>query len=216
MRKVSMATQRELVVAVRQRYASVRRGEKIKILNEFVALTGHHRKHAMRLLRGAAPPSAEGTRPGRRLYGEDVRAALVMAWEASDRICGKRLQPLLAPLLEAMERHGHAGLSREAREQLLTMSPATIDRALRDIKVSATGPRRRKASTAIRRSVPIRTFSDWDNPAPGFVEADLVSGAVAGLVGIRVGVVSGVINLESSGVEASDWRLRHDQAYHEA
>ena len=41
-------------------------------------------------------------------------------------------------------------------------------------------------------------------------------GAVAGLVGIRVGVVSGVINLESSGVEASDWRLRHDQAYHEA
>jgi hypothetical protein len=175
MRKMSMATRRELVAAVRQRYASVRRGEKIKILNEFVALTGHHRKHAMRLLRGAAPPSAEGTRPGRRLYGEDVRAALVMAWEASDRICGKRLQPLLAPLLEAMARHGHAGLSREAREQLLTMSPATIDRALRDIKVSATGPRRRKASTAIRRSVPIRTFSDWDNPAPGFVEADLVS-----------------------------------------
>jgi CspA family cold shock protein len=41
-------------------------------------------------------------------------------------------------------------------------------------------------------------------------------GAVAGLVGIRVGVVSGVINLESSGVEASDWRLRHEQAYHEA
>ncbi len=41
-------------------------------------------------------------------------------------------------------------------------------------------------------------------------------GAVAGLVGIRVGVVSGVINLELSGVEASDWRLRHDQAYHEA
>ena len=42
------------------------------------------------------------------------------------------------------------------------------------------------------------------------------AGAVAGLVGIGVGVVSGVINLESSGVEASDWRLRHDQAYHEA
>ena len=48
------------------------------------------------------------------------------------------------------------------------------------------------------------------------VLASLFAGAVAGLVGIRVGVVSGVINLESSGVEASDWRLRHDQAYHEA
>jgi hypothetical protein len=109
------------------------------------------------------------------VYGEEVRAALVMAWEASDRICGKRLQPLLAPLIEAMERHGHAGISGSAREQLLAMSPATIDRALRETKISATGPRRRKASTAIRRSVPIRTFSDWDNPAPGFVEADLVS-----------------------------------------
>jgi hypothetical protein len=40
-------------------------------------------------------------------------------------------------------------------------------------------------------------------------------GAVAGLVGIECGVVSGVINLESSGVEASDWRLRHDEHYHE-
>jgi len=41
-------------------------------------------------------------------------------------------------------------------------------------------------------------------------------GAVAELVGIEVGVVSGVINLESSGVEASDWRLRHEATYHEA
>ena len=43
-----------------------------------------------------------------------------------------------------------------------------------------------------------------------------LAGAVAGLVGIECGVVSGVINLESSGVEASDWRPRHDEHYHEA
>jgi hypothetical protein len=115
MRKVSMATRRELVLAINERYASARRSDKTKVLDEFVALTGHHRKHAMRLLRGAAPPSGRGPRPGRRVYGEDVRAALVMAWEASDRICGKRLQPLLAPLIEAMERHGHGGLSSSAR-----------------------------------------------------------------------------------------------------
>lgn len=40
-------------------------------------------------------------------------------------------------------------------------------------------------------------------------------GAVAELVGNKVGVVSGVINLESSGVEAADWRPRHDEHYHE-
>ena len=39
---------------------------------------------------------------------------------------------------------------------------------------------------------------------------------VARLVGIEGGVVSGVINLESSGVQASDWRPRHDEHYHEA
>jgi hypothetical protein len=41
-------------------------------------------------------------------------------------------------------------------------------------------------------------------------------GPVAELVGIEGGVVSGVINLESSGVEASDWRPRHDEQYYEA
>ena len=170
-----MATRRELVVAISERYASAGRAGKVRILDEFVALTGFHRKHAMRLLRRTGPRLEKDSRPARRMYGDEVRTALVMAWEASDRICGKRLQPLLAPLVEAMERHGHAGLTGDARTQLLRMSASTIDRALREIKASATGPRRRRASTAIRRSVPIRTFSDWDNPAPGFVEADLVS-----------------------------------------
>src|SRR5580692_6433705 len=98
MRKVSMATRRELVVAIRGRYGSVGRGQKIKILDEFVALAGFHRKHAMRLLRSGAVATPDiGSRPGRRVYGEDVRAALVMVWEASDRICGKRLQPCWCP-----------------------------------------------------------------------------------------------------------------------
>ena len=40
-------------------------------------------------------------------------------------------------------------------------------------------------------------------------------GSVAGVVGIEGGVVSGVINLESSGVGASDWRPRHEELYQE-
>jgi hypothetical protein len=170
-----MATRTELVAAISCRYALGGRAEKARMLDEFVALTGFHRKHAMRLLRGEREPAKGGPRPGRWVYGDDVRAALVVVWEASDRICGKRLHPLLPTLIEAMERHGHGDMNGETRRQLLTMSPATIDRVLKDIKASATGPRRRKGSTAIRRSVPVRTFSDWDDPAPGFVEADLVS-----------------------------------------
>ena len=100
----------------------------------------------------------------------------MVLWEASDRLCGKRLRPLIPVLIEAMERHGHLDLAPDVRTQLLAMSAATIDRALREVKAVSRAPRRRGvAATALRRSVPIRTFSDWGDPAPGFLEADLVS-----------------------------------------
>src|SRR3954470_8113684 len=183
MRRISMAARDELVAAVADRYARGDRGERGRILDEFAAVTGYHRKHAMRLLRSGQVNRRRGPRPGRRIYDEAVREALIVVWEASDRICGKRLRPLLPILVEAMERHGHVQLAPEVRARLLAMSAATIDRALRDVRRQAgTATRRRSApSAAIRRSVPVRTFDGWDDPPPGFVEADLVahSGPVA-------------------------------------
>lgn len=79
-----MATRAELVAAISCRYVLGGRAEKARMLDEFVALTGFHRKHAMRLLRGECEPAKGGPRPGRRVYGDDVRAALVVVWEASD------------------------------------------------------------------------------------------------------------------------------------
>lgn len=172
-----MAARDELVAAIAGRYAQGDRAERGRILDEFAAVTGFHRKHAMRLLRAGQVNRRRGPRPGRRIYDEAVREALIVVWEASDRICGKRLRPLLPILVEAMERHGHLQLVPEVRARLLAMSAATIDRALRDIRRQAgTATRRRSApSAAIRRSVPLRTFNDWDDPPPGFVEADLVA-----------------------------------------
>lgn len=176
MRKVSMATRAELVEAVGERYRSADRRSKGRVLDEFVAVTGFHRKHAMRLLRAKHPAKPSGSRPERRIYNEAVRMALVVLWEASDRLCGKRLRPLIPILLEAMERHDHLDLAPEVRTKLATMSAATIDRVLRDAKAGSRAPRRRGvAGTALRRSVPIRTFDDWGDPAPGHIEADLVS-----------------------------------------
>src|SRR6185437_2226875 len=136
------------------------RGDRVErgwILDEFAAVTGFHRKHAMRLLRAGQVTRRCGPRPGRRIYDEAVREALIVIWEASDRICGKRLRPLLPILVEAMERHGHLQLEQEVRTKLLAMSAATIDRALREIRRQAgTATRRRSApSAAIRRSVPV-------------------------------------------------------------
>jgi hypothetical protein len=183
MRRISMTTRDELVAAIAARYAQGDRIERGRILDEFAAVTGFHRKHAMRLLRAGQPNRRSGPRPGRRVYDDAVREALIVVWEASDRVCGKRLRPLVPILVEAMERHGHLRLAQEVRISLLAMSAATIDRALRDVRRRAgKAPRRRAApSTAVRRSVPVRTFDGWDDPPPGFVEADLVahSGPVA-------------------------------------
>jgi hypothetical protein len=172
-----MATREELVVATGDRYVAAARDEKKRILDEFVAVSGLHRKHVMRLLRARQPNRRFGPRPERRIYDGAVREALVVLWETSDRVCGKRLHPLVPILVEAMERHGHLQLTPEVRTGLLAMSAATIDRALREAREPGGGRKRRHAppSAAIRRSVPVRTFDGWDDPAPGFVEADLVA-----------------------------------------
>ena len=178
-----MATRDELVAAIAGRYSQADRSERGRILDEFTAITGFHRKHAMRLLRAGQPNRRSGPRPGRRVYDDATREALIVVWEASDRICGKRLRPLVPVLVEAMERYGHLRLAPEVRISLLALSAATIDRSLRNVRQQAGRSMRRKAppSAALRRSVPVRTFDGWDNPPPGFVEADLVahSGPVA-------------------------------------
>jgi hypothetical protein len=174
MRKVSMATREELVAATGCRYLVADRREKKRILDEIVAVTGFHRKHAMRLLRQESGGRRRDPRPQRRLYDDAVREALIVIWEASDRICGKRLRSLAPLLVDAMERHGHLRLEREVRDRLLTMSAATIDRALREAKAGAGRRRRRGPVSALRGSIPVRTFSDWSDPPPGFCEVDLV------------------------------------------
>ena len=88
-----MATRDELVAAIVERYGRSNLAERGQILNEFVAVTGFHRKHAARLLGGGLRGRRIGPRPARRVYDDAVREALILLWEASDRICGKRLKP---------------------------------------------------------------------------------------------------------------------------
>ncbi len=89
-RKISKEAKKELIEALRQRYGQASKQEKTKILDEFVAVAGCHRKHAVRLL-GSDTPALPGSRTsGRRVYDDAVREALIVTWEAADRICGKR------------------------------------------------------------------------------------------------------------------------------
>ncbi len=86
----SMSARDELLGALRQRYGETERSGKSRILDEFVLVTGHHRKHAIRLLRGSASTQTREGRSRKFNYGDEVRDAVVVLWEASDRICGKR------------------------------------------------------------------------------------------------------------------------------
>lgn len=165
----------ELANAVRRRYRAATGKSKRKILDEFIATTGYHEKSAIRLLN--RPPLVR--RPQRRrrpsLYDEATRAVLVVLWEASDRVCGKRLRAVLPILLPALERNGHLKLDDAIRSKVLAMSAATIDRVLRAPR-SATGLKRsRPIVPEVRRRVPLRTFADWHEPVPGSMEMDLVA-----------------------------------------
>jgi transposase InsO family protein len=166
----------EYAAAVRPRYAKARRSERGRILDEFCATTGYHRKAAIRLLNRRGRPLVE--RRGRpAVYAPEVGEALARVWEASGRLCSKRLVPFLPSLLEALERHGEMGLTAAVRARLLALSPATIDRLL---KARRSGPARRpytsrSAPAALRAQVPVRTFGEWAGVAPGAAQADLVA-----------------------------------------
>ena len=186
-RQLNWMTRQELIRAVGTRYRTATQGQKTEILNEFVQLTQYHRKYALRLL-GQDPEKGEikQLRISRRIYQEAARETLTLLWEASDRLCGKRLQPLLPVLVEAMEQHGHLQLDPVVREQILTVSAATIDRLLCPVRECTQGTQQRRGvATALRKSIPVRTFADWNDPAPGYLEADLVvhgGGSMAGSI----------------------------------
>ena len=170
-----MTTRKELVEALRLRYRSAAIGDRIKILDEFVALTCYHRKHAIRVLRGEFSPATD-VRLRNRVYDEAVAQALTVLWEAADRVCGKRLKPLIPMLVDAMERHGHLDLDPVIKTKVLQVSAATIDRLLAVARAHIDGQRKRRkgVGSAIRRSIPVRTFADWLDPPPGFFEIDMV------------------------------------------
>ena len=143
-----MATREELLRTVSQRYRGSSRADKSRILEEFAMTTGYHRKHAMRLLRAGPSDKRSAPRPSRRIYNTAVREALIVMWEASDRVCGKRLKAIIPTLVAAMQHHGHLALAAEVHGLLLKMSAATIDRVLAPQREHC-GRRRRRSGSAI-------------------------------------------------------------------
>src|SRR5260370_6819032 len=142
--RISMGARREITAAVVDRYRSAGRADKGLILDELCAGTGWHRKRAVRALDIHVAISPEARRQRRPTYGATIRDALVALWEASDRICGKRLRVMILTLRASLERHGRLKLDQSDRVLVLGVSAATIDRLLFETKIAAAGGKRRR------------------------------------------------------------------------
>jgi hypothetical protein len=175
---MSFQSKRELLVQVAPRYREASHQQKSTILDEFIASTGYARKYAIRVLTmPTIPLAAPISRARKPSYGPEVQEALRVAWSAANHIGSKRLAPFLEELVSVLERHGHLELSQNAREQLVGISPATIDRILRPLRAGEKprGLSTTRSGTLLKKRVPVRTFADWNETRPGFFEADLVA-----------------------------------------
>ena len=185
---------REYAEAVRRRYFRAAKKAKTEILNEFVATTGMHRKAVIRSLNRKSRSPGKKRRGRPRLYGHEAKAALKVVWEASDCLCSKRLQPFLPELVGILKRCGELSVIEETEAQLCQMSSSTIDRALRRWRRNGRrcGLGTTKPGTLLKSAIPIRTFSEWNETRPGFLEADLVAHCGESVEGFHLTTLSTV------------------------
>jgi hypothetical protein len=175
--RISLQSRRELAQRIRERYNQADWKEKTKILDGLIASTGYGRKYAITLLNFVGTKSSPKPKTVRhQKYDEDVKQALITVWLAANQICGKRLVPFLPELVSVLENRSHLSLPAEVRERLLKISAATVDRLLKaNRQESNRGIPTTKPGGLLKKQIPIRTFADWNEATPGFLEADLVA-----------------------------------------
>jgi len=160
------------------RYQKATRAEKSAILNELASFNGWHRDHARKALRQAAagPRPQRAPRPPILRYGPEVIEALRVCWATLDGPAGKRLAPALPQLVWSLRRHGELDIDDGLARLLSSMSAATIDRRLAGDRQSLQlkGRCHTKPGSLLKSQIPMRTWADWDQARPGFVEVDLV------------------------------------------
>ena len=191
-------TQRKAVTReLARKYGAARKKEKGKILDDLIDLTGYNRSYAATVLRKTArkekktvgrgqkrvtlqedrrmKPLKRRQRP--RKYDKAVQRSLKKIWTICDCICGKRLAPYLSEIIPVLEKWNEIQLDPEVRAKLLEISASTIDRLLAPVKreYQLKARSNTKPGTLLKHQIPIRTFSEWDEAQPGFVEIDLVA-----------------------------------------
>ena len=192
---LNMKQKKAITNEVGARYIRANKKDKGKILDEFCATTCYNRKYAARILRNSPGKVLGYSRIGgrkvkyvigkakkikrtrNRIYTYDVFLALRKIWTIFDFICSKRLKPFMAEAIEILTKHKEIDINPEVKQKLVKISESTIDRLLKSEKEAyriKKGRKGTKPGSLLKKAIPIRTFADWNEKKPGFVEADLV------------------------------------------
>ncbi|WP_235881382.1 integrase catalytic domain-containing protein [Mycolicibacterium vanbaalenii] len=174
---LTLAERRAVTQAAAMRYQQAGKRGKTRILDELCANTGWHRSHARKALTAALAPTLVAVRAPRPVtYGPDVIAALTVCWTVLGMPAGKRLAPMLTELVAVLRHFRELVISDETAALLVSMSAATIDRRLADerARCKIRGRVGTKPGSLLKSQIPVRTWAEWDDAVPGFVEIDTV------------------------------------------
>ena len=180
MGKMSMKTRKEIIEKYKAKYQKATKKMKGQILTNICDTTGYSRDRAARLLSETKTHIHKKSKckRGRKIkYDANVVSALNKIWTLLDFACGKRLKVGIKPMIEALERHNEMIFEKEIKDKLLNISASSIDRILKPVKndLAFKGKSTTKPGSLLKKDIPIRLGTEWDDAVPGYVEIDLVA-----------------------------------------